>query len=92
MAFEQGFNAALNMQALVIWFITQRIPFTYVPYQKFDFFGKSLYYIGTKEFFDRVLTIGSVEDWDFVTIYALGNKVTAVSGSPSKTKQLAVLR
>jgi hypothetical protein len=49
-------------------------------------------YVGTRDFFDSVLLIGSLEDWDFLTIYALGSKVKAVSATPSRARQLSILR
>ena len=72
--------------------MTQRVPFSYVPCQAYSFFGKRLLYVGTREFFDSVLVIGSVEKWDFVAIYALGSKVKGVSASQSRSKQLSILR
>jgi hypothetical protein len=59
-AMEQGYNVALNMEALVTFISTQRIPFSYVPFQAHSFFGKKLAYVGTRDFFDSVLVIGSV--------------------------------
>ena len=80
------------MQALVCSSFTQRIPFTYVPFERFNFFGKKLFYVGTRDFFDSVLVIGSVEDWDFLTIYALGSIIKGACGSPSRSKQLSIIR
>jgi hypothetical protein len=39
-----------------------------------------------------MMIVGSIEDWDFITIYALGSKVKGVSASPSRARQLNVLR
>jgi len=39
-----------------------------------------------------MLVIGSIEDWDFLAIYASGDLVQAVSGTPSRSKQLATMR
>jgi len=48
--------------------------------------------VGTKEFFDSVLLIGSIEKWDFIAFYSLGSKVRGVSASPSRAKQINILR
>lgn len=69
-----------------------RIPFTYVPFEKWNYFGKKLFYVGTRDFFESMLIMGSVEDWDFVAIYACGSQIRAVSGTPSRQKQLAIMR
>lgn len=39
-----------------------------------------------------MLIMGSVEDWDFLAIYAMGDQVKAVSGSPSRSKQISIMR
>ena len=39
-----------------------------------------------------MLTIGSLEDWDFISIYAAGNRIKAVSGSESRAKQIMIMR
>lgn len=70
----------------------QRIPFSYVPFQAHSFFGKKLLYVGTRDFFDSVLLIGDIDKWDFITIYALGSKVKAISATPSRARQLNVMR
>ena len=48
--------------------------------------------MGTRDFYDSMLIIGSVEDWDFLAFYAAGDSVRSVSGTPSRTKQLATIR
>ena len=70
----------------------KRIPFTFVPQERFEFFGKKLFYVGTRDFYDSMLIMGSVEDWDFLAIYAAGDRVKAVSGTPSRSKHLAIVR
>jgi hypothetical protein len=49
-------------------------------------------YVGTRDFFDSVLLMGSIEDWDFVTVYALGSKVKAVCATPSRSRHLSIIR
>ena len=63
-----------------------------MPFERFSFFGKQLFYIGAREFFDSVIVMGDIDKWDFLAVYALGSKVMAVSGSPSRSKQLSILR
>lgn len=36
--------------------------------------------------------IGSIEKWDFIAIYSLGSKVRGVSASPSRAKQINIMR
>lgn len=43
-----------------------------IPFEKFNFFGKKLFYVGTRDFFESMIVIGSLEDWDFIAIYADG--------------------
>ena len=36
--------------------------------------------------------IGEPEKWDFLAVYASGSKVIAIAGTPSRVKQVMVLR
>jgi hypothetical protein len=63
-----------------------------VPFERFNFFGKQLYFVGPRDFFDTMLVMGDIEKWDFVAIYAFGTQVKAVCGTPSRNRQLSVLR
>jgi len=36
--------------------------------------------------------MGSIENWDFLAIYGIGNEVKGVSGSPSRSRQLSIIR
>jgi len=36
--------------------------------------------------------MGSIEDWDFISIYALGSQVLGASASPSRAHHLTILR
>ena len=68
------------------------MPFTYVPCDLHTFFDKKLWYLGITDFYDHVLIIGDTDKWDFMAIYGSGTKVKAVSATPSRVKQLMVMR
>jgi hypothetical protein len=67
-------NSAFNLLAL-------NIPFTYIPVEITEHFGKKLYHAGSQNYINQIYVMGSIENWDFLIFYAKNDKIYSAVAS-----------
>ena len=75
-------------------FLFKNVPFHYIPFKKYNINGKKLLTAGMidNEPHNYILTIGSIEDWDFLNLYASETQIIGVAASPSRQRDFQVIR
>ena len=82
----QGMVAGINLNAM-------GIPYAYVPYREYDFYGHKFREIGIMNYHELIVTEGDLNSFDYMAYYVnKGIGVMKAAGFPKKAKDMQVLR